>query len=405
VSVTTTERPPAPPPEPAPEPRPRTLLQRVLNVLILPTLAIITALAVGAIVIIFSDPDALEAWGNFFSDPLEALEVSWETVRDAYEALFRSSLGSATALTRTLQETTPLLFAGLSVALAFRAGLFNIGASGQLMMGAAAAGYVGFTWDLPAAIHLPLALLAGFLAGMVWGGIAGVLKARTGAHEVITTIMLNFIALRLLDYLLSTDAFKRPGRDDPISPPVAESARLPEFDVGLVTINLGLILGLLAAWGVWWLMFRSTVGFRMRAVGTNPDAARYAGMAVGATYILAMGLAGGLAGLAGTTNLLSVPSYSLTGGYFNTIGFDAIALALLGRAHPAGVVGAALLFGILRAGATGMQAATDTPIDIILVIQSLIIAFVAAPALVRSIWRVRGEGLGRGQTFTTSWGG
>jgi simple sugar transport system permease protein len=297
---------------------------------------------------------------------------------------------------------TPLLFAGLSVALAFRSGLFNIGASGQLMIGATCAGYVGFQFDLPAAIHLPLAILAGLAGGAFWGGIAGFLKARTGAHEVISTIMLNFIALRLVDYLLSLELFRRPGRTDPISPPVAESARLPDIP-GPFAVHWGLLLALAAAVGVWWLLERSTVGFRMRSVGANPDASRAAGMNVGATYLLAMALAGALAGMAGTVNILGRPGYSLIGGFYREIGFDAIALALVGRSRPAGVVAAAFLFGALKAGSTGMQAATDTPVDIIIVIQGLIIAFVAAPALVAAIWRVKPRG-GEAQRFSAGWG-
>jgi ABC-type uncharacterized transport system permease subunit len=230
-----------------------------------------------------------------------------------------------------------------------------------------------------------------------------VLKARTGAHEVITTIMLNYVSYYLLDYALRSDAFLRPGRADPISKPVAESARLPELSFGDLKVHAGIILALLAAWGVWWLLGRSTVGFRMRAVGANPAAARYAGMSVGATYILVMFLAGGLAGLAGATNIMGRPQFSLTGGYYNFLGFDGIAVALLGRANPVGVVGAALLFGILRAGSTGMQAETSTPVDIIVVIQALIIMFVAAPTLVRAIYRVR-AGRTAEPAFTTNWG-
>jgi general nucleoside transport system permease protein len=372
--------------------------------LVVPVLALLTALVVGALVIIFSDPDTLEEWSEFFNDPAGALSASWDIVYESYKALYESSLGSLSALGRTLVEATPLALAGLSVALAFRAGLFNIGAAGQLIVGATCAGWVGFTFDLPAAIHLPLALIAGFAGGAAWGSIAGILKARTGAHEVITTIMLNYVAYRLLDYALRSDTFQRPGRNDPISKPVAESAHLPEVSIGELTVHAGLFIALAAAWGAWWLLGRSTVGFRMRAVGANPTASRYAGMSVGATYVLAMALAGGLAGLAGTSNLLGrPPGFSLTGNYYAEVGFDAIAVALLGRANPVGVLGASFLFGVLRAGSTGMQAATSTPVDIIVVIQALIIVFVAAPALVRAIYRIR-AGRGTEQAFTTSWG-
>jgi len=366
-------------------------------------LAIATALIVGALVIIFSDPDTLGQWGDFFSDPGGALSASWDNIYASYRALFDSSLNGTGPLSRTMIEATPLLFAGLSVGLGFRAGLFNIGASGQLMMGATTAAMVGFMLELPAVIHLPLALLAGFAGGMVWGGIAGFLKAKTGAHEVISTIMLNFVALRLLDWLLSLDAFHREGRRDPISPPMEETARLPQIP-GPFTAHWGIVLAIAAAVGVWWLLERSTIGFRMRAVGTNAEAARAAGMSVAGTYLLSMALAGGLAGLAGTSNLLGRPSFSLTGGFYRSIGFDAIALALVGRSKPGGIVAAAFLFGALKAGATGMQAATNTPVDIIVVIQALIIAFVAAPRIVSAIWHVRGRAGLESQQFTAGWG-
>lgn len=385
--------PPAPPPDEAPEPpasssgpRPARLVAMVSSV-VFPLLAIVTALAVGALVIVVTDPDALDALGRAFTDPSGAVDACRDSAYGAYRALVVSSLGSSTAIGRTVNETTPLILAGLSVALAFRAGLFNIGGAGQLMMGAATAGYVGITFSLPAPLHVPLAIAAGIVGGAVWGGIAGFLKARTGASEVISTIMLNFVALRSLDYLLTTESFLREGRLDPISEPVRPSGRLSLLPG--VPAHAGIFLALAAAAGVSWLLHRSTIGFRMRAVGANPHASRAAGMNVAGTYLLSMALAGGLAGLAGTANILGVPRYSLTGGFYSQIGFDAIALALVGRAKPAGVVGAALLFGILRAGSVGMQTQTQTPVDIIVVIQALIIAFVAAPALVQAIWRIK----------------
>jgi simple sugar transport system permease protein len=410
---TATDAPPEPPAEPPaatdeggpPGGGSRVLawLASIGNALVIPVLALFTALVVGGLVIIFTDPDTLDAWGSFFSDPGGALRASWDVVYEAYHALWESSLGSPQAIGRTLVEATPLALAGLSVALAFRAGLFNIGAAGQLVIGATCAGWVGFTWDLPKVIHLPLAVLAGFAGGAAWGAIAGILKARTGAHEVITTIMLNYISYYLLDYALRSNAFQPEGRDDLISKAVAESARLPEITIGDVMVHAGLFLAIAAAVLVWWLLERSTVGFRLKSVGANPHASRYAGMSVGAMYVLAMVLAGGLAGLAGTVNITGRPSFALTGGYYRFIGFDAIAVALLGRAHPIGVLGAAFLFGVFRSGSTGMQVATSTPVDIIVVIQALIILFVAAPALVRSLYHIK-AGRGTGQTFTTGWG-
>lgn len=377
-------------------------LREVALGLIGPLLAILTALIVGALIIVFTDPTTLEAWGSFFSAPGTALADSWDLIATSYRALFDSSLGSQRALARTLVQSTPLILVGLSVALAFKAGMFNIGGAGQLIVGAMAAAWIGITFDLSQIVHLPLALVAGVIGGALWGGIVGFLKARTGAHEVITSIMLNFVALRLLDYALSTDTFRRPGRSDPISPEMPASVRLPE-PIDSFQVHLGFLIALLVAWGAWWLLQRTTIGFRMRAVGANSHAARYAGMGVAATTVLSMGIAGGLAGLGGTTILLgSTPR--LTGGFFASVGFDAIALALLGRASPIGVVGAGLLFGALQAGSTGMQAQTSTPIDIIFVIQALIILFVAAPAIVRTVWRVKETRLGAGQRFSAGWG-
>jgi general nucleoside transport system permease protein len=398
--------------------------ESVWRALLIPALAMVTALAVGAIVIMFSDPDVLRAWGRFFQDPLGALREAGISVAEAYQALFTGAFGSPTQivqaiasgegqqilvalrpLSETITTATPLILAGLSVALGFRAGLFNIGAEGQITVGAMFAGVVGFTFTgLPMIIHLPLALVAGFVGGAVWGFVPGFLKARTGAHEVIITIMMNFISFRLLDYALRGDFFQRPDRADPISKPVAESAELPRLLGSGLRVHAGIILAIAVTLVVGWLLFRTTRGFEFRAVGANPDASRYAGMSVGLTYIAAMSIAGGLAGLAGANQLLGVTK-SLTVGFSSGIGFVAIALALLGRAHPAGVVAAAFLFGALQAGAIRMQAVTQTPVDIIVVIQALVIAFVAAPALVRAIYRIKAKRQVGPEVFTKGWSG
>jgi len=392
-----TETPPAEPQEIEP-PRQRSRSIAVDAVLI-PLLALFSALVLGGIVMIFTNPEVARAWASVGRNPGNAISMSWDLVSSAYGALFEGAFGSPTAISETLLYTTPLILAGLSVALAFRAGLFNIGAEGQIIGGLLASSWVGFTFDLPLVIHLPLALIAGFLGGAFWGSIAGFLKAKTGAHEVITTIMLNFIALHLLTFFLKTTIYQRPGRSDPLSKEVAESARLPSF--GDYRVNWGILLALLMAFVVWYLLFRTTIGFRFRAVGANPNAAAYAGMSVAGTYVLAMALAGGLSGLAGAANLLGV-AYSMSPGFLN-YGFDAIALALLGRTHPLGVVLAALLFGALRAGALQMQGTADVGTDIIVVIQALIIMFVAAPALVREIYRIRARGAVETDSFTKSW--
>lgn len=389
--------------KPAEEQSRTTPRRSLLRTLLGPMLALIAALGCGAVVIVFTNPDTLRAWASVFRNPGRALSASWDLTYDSYYALFKGAFGSTNSISECIVIATPILFAGLAVALAFRAGMFNIGAEGQLLLGAMTASLVGFTFDdLPAVILLPFAVLAGFAGGGLWGFVPGILKARTGAHEVITTIMLNFVAIYLTDYLLKTELFRRPGREDPISKTISENAKLPQIAGSDLRVHLGIILALAAAAGVWWLLFRSTTGFEFRAVGLNPSAGAYAGMSVGGTYVLAMVIAGGLAGLAGTSQLLGVQK-SVFPGFSAGIGFDGIAVAFLGRSHPAGVVAAALLFGILRQGGNLMQSATDTPVDIIVVIQALIIAFMAAPALVRAIFRIRAERAVETDAFTKSW--
>lgn len=388
--------------------------------LVLPVLALFSALVVGAILIVGSDQRVL---GLISTDPLGAIGAGLSSVANAYGALLRGAIGEPAQLFNamialdwpavklalrpfgeTLLSSTPLIFTGLSVALAFRAGLFNIGGEGQLQMGALAAVLVGFTpLGLPWFLHLPLALLAGALGGALWGFIPGILKARTGAHEVITTIMLNFVAFRLIDYALKTPLYQRPERSDPVSKIVEPTALLSPLLEGL-RAHWGIALALVAAVVVSWLLFRSTKGFEFRAVGLNPQAARYAGMNIGRTIVLTMVSAGALAGLAGAAVVLGT-TRTLTPGLAGGAGFDGIAIALLGRARPGGVVAAALLIGALRAGSTPMQAATGVPIHLVAVIQALVIMFVAAPTLVRSIYRIRTERLVGAEAFSKGWGG
>lgn len=341
--------------------------------LVIPLLAVFTALVIGAVIIMLA--------GVSLSDTLAA-----------YQALLVGSVGSIKAISETLTAATPLILAGLSVALAFRAGLFNIGGEGQMLIGGMFAVFVGFSaTGLPMAIHLPLAVVAGIIGGAIWGFIPGFLKARTGAHEVIVTIMLNFIALRLVDFFLKTELFQREGRNDPISKSVAASAQLPQLLGWLdpaLRVHLGLILALVAAGFIHWLLFRTTTGFEFRAVGANPSAARYAGMSITKVYVLVMVIAGGLAGLAGTGQVLGVLDRA-SPGFSSNIGFDGIAVALLGRSNPWGVVAAALLFGGLRAGGQQMQVSAGVGIDLIAVIQALIIVFVAAPSLITALYRLK----------------
>jgi ABC-type uncharacterized transport system permease subunit len=370
----------------------------------LPTLtttvaAIALALVIGAVLIAASDQKVLEAAKYFFSYPWDFFSRSGDAIGTSYWALVKGSVGGFDAIGTTLVRSAPLICAGLGVTLAFRSGLFNIGAQGQLVVGAIFAGYVGFSWDLPAGLHLIVALVAGIVGGALWGGIAGVLKARTGAHEVITTIMLNYLAAAVLLYCLSKNAFQRPGSDNSLSPPVSGSATFPS--VG--SVHLGVVVAFLAALGVWWVIERSTVGFEMRAVGANADASRTAGMNVPQVYTTAMVLAGGLAGLAATMNVLGHHD-SLSPTMAGSVGFDAITVALLGRATPLGTVLAGLLFGALSVGGVAMQASTaGTPKELTEVLQALIVLFVAAPALVKGLMRLRTAGDGS-TVMAKGWG-
>ncbi|WP_324669126.1 ABC transporter permease [Geochorda subterranea] len=373
----------------------------------IPLLAVATGLVAGALIVVVTDVEVIRAWGRVVQDPGHALAATWRSIATAYGALFEGSLGSAYAISESLVTTTPYIFAGLAVALGFRAGLFNIGVEGQLFMGALASVWIGYSVKgLGAWLHLPLALLAGAAAGAAWAAIPGYLKARTGAHEVVNTIMMNYIAFRLSDWLLN-GPMKRPGPGGmpgfvPISPEVLPSAYLPRLFEPPLRFHVGFFLALALAVGVWWLLWRTPLGFEMRSVGANPDAARTAGMAVGRTYVVAMALSGALAGLAGANQVLGVDRW-LGQGFSPGYGFDSIALALLGGSHPGGVVLASLLFGTLRSGATRMQSVAGIPIDIITILQALILAFVAAPALVRALYRIRGE-TAAGPVLTRGWG-
>ena len=393
--------------------------QRWYQALVVPALAVVTALVIGAIIIVFSNEQALEAWSRFLRHPATALSVSWQVVSEAYQALLTGAFGSPAEILRavssgeldairsalypiseTVVTATPLIFVGLSVALGFRAGLFNIGAEGQVNIGGLVAGAagIGLTF-LPDPILLVTMIVAGFLGGALWGFIPGVLKAKTGAHEVITTIMLNFVAVSLVLYFLSTDFYKQ--QAEPVSKPAG--AAYPHLFGSGVRVHLGIIVALAAAFGVAWLLNRTTIGFRFRAVGANPDAARAAGINPHRTTIVVMSLSGGLSGLAGANQLASITP-SLFPGFASGLGFDGIAIALLGRGNPAGVVAASFLFGALRTGGRSMQVVTQTPIDIIVVIQALVIVFVAAPALVRALYRIKARRVGLGETFAKGWG-
>lgn len=368
-------------------------------------LAVVLALVISGVLIAATDDDVQTTAGYFFARPSDFFSALGGAVGSAYSSLFQGAVynfrvdGFAAGirpLTDTLNYSVPLIAAGLGVAVAFRVGLFNIGARGQMLIASAAAGWVGFSFHLPAGVHLLLALVAGVAGGALWGGIVGFLKARTGAHEVILTIMLNYVAFYLLSYMLRTPGLlQAEGSNNPKAPATLETAILPRLFGSGYNLNLGFVLVVAITAAVWWLLNRSTLGFRFRAVGENPHAARTAGMDVKNIYLYAMLISGGLAGVAGSTQVLGTLTTGFSSGIDAGIGFDAITVALLGRSRPWGVFGAGILFGALKAGGYSMQAANGVPIDIVLVVQSLIVLFVAAPPLVRSIFRLPAPGARR----------
>jgi ABC-type uncharacterized transport system permease subunit len=395
-----------------------------VNNVLQPFLAVFTGLVFGGVIIALANDAAIAAWGRFFQDPLAPLVASWNAVIQAYGALFAGALGrpgdiiagfqtyfgtgqpdtlykAIYPFTGSLVLSTPYILAGLAVALGFRCGLFNIGAEGQYFVGALGSAFIGYSiTGLPWFIHMPLAVLAGALAGAVWGGIPGWLKARFGAHEVVNTIMMNWVAFRLSDWLLN-GPMKSVGYR-PVTPNVAVTAEIPRFFPDPLRFNWGFPFALLVAVLVGWFLFRTTLGFEVRAVGANPDAAKYSGMSVMRNFTLVMTLSGALAGLAGAVQVLGVDHW-VGQGFSAGYGFDSIALALLGKSHPLGVVLAALLFGVLRGGATSMQSLARIPIHIISVIQGMVIVFVAAPEIIRRIYRLR-IGPSEQTVLTRGWG-
>jgi general nucleoside transport system permease protein len=394
--------------------------RRTGQALLIPILAIFSGLVLGAVIIVLTTEQFYTALGD---SPIAALRVAWEAVSTAYTALFTGALGdparilaaieSGDGLTirrafnpifESLVSSVPYIFAGLAVALGFRAGLFNIGAEGQLFVGAIFAAFAGYAiTGLPAILHIPLALLAGAVGGGIWGFIPGWLKAKTGGHEVINTIMMNFIAFRLSDWLLS-GPMMRPDSFNPVSPTIQPTAVLPRLFEHPIRFHLGFFIALGVAWLVYWFLFKTKWGFYLRTVGANPHAARYAGMSVLSGMVVAMTISGALAGLAGTNEVLGV-NYHLAMAFSSGYGFDSIALALLGKSHPLGVVLAALLFGTLRNGAVRMQLSAGIPIDIISVLQGLILAFIAAPAIIRTIYRLRAPTVEDQEVVVSGWSG
>jgi general nucleoside transport system permease protein len=360
-------------------------------------LSVILGFVVGAFFMIVSNKEFLQSVGYFFADPLASLRAAGDVVSAGYGALFKGAIYNSNAetfeaairpLTETLRLAGPLIAAGLGIGLGFRVGLFNIGGTGQLISGMIWATFVATRIELPPVIHFVVAILAAIVGSALVGAFVGFLKARTGANEVITTIMLNYVIVSFFNHLLLDNNLLQGATagGHTKSDPAFETARLPNLFGENFALNLGFILSIVAVIIYWWLMERSTIGFRLRAVGFNSSAARTAGINVEGTYILALGLSAAFVGIAAANQALSS-----TGGVTPTthagIGFDAITVALLGGSTASGVLLAGLLFGAFKAGSSAIQIEGISP-DVLGIVQGAIVLFIAAPPLIRAIFRL-----------------
>jgi general nucleoside transport system permease protein len=355
----------------------------------IPVYSIVLAFAVAAVIVVISSVFTDAGFSPFL--PLAA-----------YGSLFAGAFGSGTGIANTLVSAAPLMFGGLAVGLGLKAGLFNIGVAGQFLVGAFAAAVTGASLaTAPTIVGMTLAMLAGAAAGAAYGFIPGYLKARTGAHEVVTTIMLNNAAALLLTWAVN-DLVRAPGFSFPRTGEIGQSA-LPIL-LGR-NLHLGIVFALVAIFVIRWILDRTILGFEIRTVGQNPSAARYAGMRPIFITALTMTISGLLAGLAGAIQILGVIGFYAP-GITASVGFDSIAVALLGRSDPIGILFAALLFGAFRAGAPLMQIETSVPIEVIDIIQALVILFLAADLIVRRVFRVRAPKVEITEmaTVTGSWG-
>ena len=403
------------------DPKAQKKKRNIWGIIEIPFLAIVTGLIIGAILIAVTSEQVYAAFGVGFWSGIA--QVGKE-IGTAYLALFNGSIGDPVKIIAALKsedpasirsavnpfleslvQATPYIFAGLAAALGFRAGLFNIGVEGQLFIGAACATYVGYSiTGLPAYIHAPLAFFAGALGGALWGVVPGLLKATTGGHEVINCIMMNYIAYRFTTWLLTGPMTRQGSGGMPLSPIIQKTAEIPHFFQTPIRFHLGFFIALAFAFLVWWILFKTTWGLNLRTVGTNPRAAKYAGLNNTKTIIIGMAMSGALAGMAGANEILAV-NHSMATGLSSGYGFDSIALALLGNSHPVGVIFAALLFGVLKNGATRMMVVSSIPIDIVTILQALILIFVAAPAIIRSVYRLRKPKEEVAGVTLSSWGG
>jgi simple sugar transport system permease protein len=361
---------------------------RIRSLTLVPFLAIVLALLTGAVIMILSSP-LIDGF-----DPL--LPVT------AYVALFQASLGSIDGIVETLAEATPLILAGFAVGIGFKAGLFNIGAQGQFLIGALTATAVALALDdTSPVVAIPASLIAGMIGGLVYGAIPGALKAFTGAHEVVTTIMLNYVALFIVSGVITG-----PLRGENVTYSRTDDIHAASLPVIIgVDGHLGILFAAAAVPIVWWFLYRSTTGFEVRTTGANSEAARYAGMNPRWLIIFTMALCGLFAGLAGATQILGEVGY-MPASFSTTIGFDAIAIALLGRANPVGILFAGLLFGAMQAGAGAMQIEAGIPVQMVSVLQAVILFFLTAEVLVRRVFRVReaAEALGGVGNLADSYG-
>jgi simple sugar transport system permease protein len=318
------------------------------------------------------------------------VSISGYSPYEAYKALFTGAFGSSYDFAQTLARTTPLIFTGLTVAFAFRCGLFNIGGEGQLYVGGMAAAIVGVSFtNLPLVIHLPLALAVGAAAGAGWAFIPGMLKARVGAHEVITTIMMNYIGILLCSYLANYP-FKAEGWVAQTNV-VETSAQLPRL-VSSTQLSASLFVALICVVIAYYILYKTSLGYEIRAVGLNPSAAEFGGIGIQKSIVIAMLISGMFAGIGGAGEVLGLHKRFIF-GFSPGYGFDGIAVAVLGRNHPVGVVLGALLFGALRNGGMVMKQVTNVPTDLVVVIQGIVILFVAAPEIFRIVRRIREGGI------------
>ena len=381
-------------------------LKRFGSKIRVPALSITVALLVGALFIIFTD---IEVLGGLLSDPIGALSLGIGRAATAYSALFRGAFGDPENIGKALASngdiklwaralrpivesvvaSVPLIFVGLGVSVAFRTGIFNIGGAGQYTMGAVGGTIAALVFGAgvtPAPIAILLVMIFGIIGGAAWAFLPGYLKARVGASEVITTIMLNFIAGQFVFFLVSNFEFiQKPPRIQPVSKELSQFVDLPGIlPIAALRMDISIIIALLTAVAVSWFLFRSTRGFELRAAGLNLAAAKYAGIGAGTSIITAMLISGAISGLGGA--LVAVGTIKqLSPGIAGSVGFTAIAIALVGGTRPSGVVATALVFGLLQHGGSLMQVQTGIPIEMLLFIQALVIAFIAAPELTLGI--------------------